>query len=174
MRLSLRKAGIVSGAIILLLGNGVSTVSAAQAHSNPVYSISSAEKSNVIDFYEIGYSEEVIIDGDNYVYNYAYENGKKVINIINETNKVTEKIIYNEEDSTVYHNNEAIGSGSIGIIAASSIGGTVRVRVQEYVPWFGAPQYRYLWSFTASTGDFYGTYISHSVTPYGSWDENEE
>ena len=46
-------------------------------------------------------------------------------------------------------------------IAAAAIGGTVNLELQWYYAPPAATQYRYLWSFKASTGDRYGTYVSH-------------
>jgi hypothetical protein len=55
----------------------------------------------------------------------------------------------------------AMGTGTLGILAASASGGTLRVESQRYTPGFGAPQHRFVWSFTANTGDFYGNYVYH-------------
>lgn len=55
----------------------------------------------------------------------------------------------------------AIGIGSLGILAASSSGGTITVEGQWLHLPFTAPQYRFIWSFRASTGDKYGPYVSH-------------
>lgn len=55
----------------------------------------------------------------------------------------------------------AMGTGALSILAASAIGGTVYLKLQWFQAAFVAPQYRYLWSFKASTGDKYGTYVSH-------------
>lgn len=214
----------------------MSTVAATHVNINlnSVNSVPYVEKDNDIDYYDIGYSEKVTIDNNNYVYTFVYENGNKVINITNETTGGVEKITYNQNDSTIYLNDIeigsiepnsseeqwvhpmniwttisnksyyvswgkgvstavvagaislylgrlgptgvllAMGSGTVGIIAAASIGGTVKVEIQEYFSGFGAPQYRYIWSFIASTGDKYGEYIYHSATPYGIGVENEE
>lgn len=54
----------------------------------------------------------------------------------------------------------AIGIGVLGILASSSSGGTITVEGQWlYLP-LTAPQYRFIWSFTAGTGDKYGPYVS--------------
>lgn len=55
----------------------------------------------------------------------------------------------------------AMGLTALSIIAANSSGGTLTVEWQWYNIPLVAPQYRYIWSFTASTGDKYGPYISH-------------
>ena len=54
----------------------------------------------------------------------------------------------------------AMGVGALGVIAANSSGGTVRTELQWYHSLFYT-QYRYVWSFEASTGDVYGPYISY-------------
>lgn len=55
----------------------------------------------------------------------------------------------------------AMGSAALGVLAASSVGGTLYVSLQEYYVPLTMPQYRYKWSFTASTGDSYGPYYYH-------------
>lgn len=55
----------------------------------------------------------------------------------------------------------AMGTTALGVLAASSGGGTVNVELQWFYAPFVTPQYRYIWSFKASTGDKYGPYISH-------------
>lgn len=57
----------------------------------------------------------------------------------------------------------AMGTTALGVLAGSAGGGTVYVDLQWFQIPFVAPQYRYVWSFTASTGDSYGPYISHVV-----------
>lgn len=54
----------------------------------------------------------------------------------------------------------AIGAGSLSILAASCTGGTLYIEIQMFSAPFVAPQYRYLWSFTADTGDYYGPFIA--------------
>lgn len=54
----------------------------------------------------------------------------------------------------------AMGVGALGIIAANANGGTITAELQWYHSLFYT-QYRYIWSFEASTGDTYGPYISH-------------
>lgn len=54
----------------------------------------------------------------------------------------------------------AMGTGAVGVLAASSSGGTLYLKLQSFQAPPAAVQYRYLWSFKASTGDVYGTYIS--------------
>ncbi len=53
----------------------------------------------------------------------------------------------------------AMGVGALGVLAASASGGTLTVECQWYHTLFFT-QYRYIWSFKASTGDTYGPYIS--------------
>lgn len=55
----------------------------------------------------------------------------------------------------------AMGVGALGIIAANSSGGTLTAELQWYHVPLVTPQYRYIWSFTAGTGDTYGPYVSH-------------
>lgn len=55
----------------------------------------------------------------------------------------------------------AMGTTALGVLAAAAIGGTVNLELQWYYAPPAATQYRYLWSFKASTGDRYGTYVSH-------------
>lgn len=55
----------------------------------------------------------------------------------------------------------AMGPSALSILAASSVGGTLYVKLQSFIAPAAGTQYRYLWSFKASTGDLYGTYISH-------------
>ena len=57
----------------------------------------------------------------------------------------------------------AMGTSAVGVIAAGAIGGTVNVELQMYQLPLVAPQYRYIWSFKASTGDFYGPYLYHQT-----------
>lgn len=47
----------------------------------------------------------------------------------------------------------AMGTGALSVLAASSVGGTVYVEAQMFSVPLVAPQYRYIWSFKASTGD---------------------
>lgn len=54
----------------------------------------------------------------------------------------------------------AMGIGALGIIAANSSGGTLSADLQWYHVPLMTPQYRYIWTFEASTGDTYGPYIS--------------
>ena len=54
-----------------------------------------------------------------------------------------------------------MGTAALGVIAAGAIGGTVKYTLQMYTIPNSAPLYRYVWSFRASTGDNYGSYISH-------------
>lgn len=54
----------------------------------------------------------------------------------------------------------AMGTGTLGVLAASSSGGTLYVELDMYTAPFVTPQYRYVWSFTASTGDKYGPYYT--------------
>lgn len=58
----------------------------------------------------------------------------------------------------------AMGTGALSVLAASSVGGTVYVEAQMFSVPLVAPQYRYIWSFKASTGDKYGPYIYNYYT----------
>lgn len=53
----------------------------------------------------------------------------------------------------------SMGASTLSIIASAAIGGTIKTKYQRFMPSFGAPYHRWIWSFTASTGDFYGNYI---------------
>lgn len=55
----------------------------------------------------------------------------------------------------------AMGTTALGIIAANSSGGTLYVELHSYSAPFVTPQYRFVWTFTASTGDSYGPYYYH-------------
>lgn len=55
----------------------------------------------------------------------------------------------------------AMGTAALGTLAANAIGGTLYVKLQEYYVPLSTPQYRYEWSFTASTGTSYGPYYYH-------------
>lgn len=52
----------------------------------------------------------------------------------------------------------AMGTAALGALAASASGGTLYLTLQEYYVPLSTPQYRYEWSFRASTGDYYGPY----------------
>lgn len=52
----------------------------------------------------------------------------------------------------------AMGTGALGVLAGSASGGTLYLELHMYSAPFVTPQYRYQWSFTASTGDKYGPY----------------
>lgn len=169
-------------------------------------------------------SETVLIDGTSYTYDYSYENNHRVIYVTNNDDNSVEKVSYNENTSTIYYNDEvigtfekgnninfdnleyspnstwqnigsdskyiswargitaaavaaviaiplallkaagviaAMGTAALGVIAAGAIGGTVKYTLQMYTIPNSAPLYRYVWSFRASTGDNYGSYISH-------------
>lgn len=58
----------------------------------------------------------------------------------------------------------AMGIAALGAIAANTTSGTVTVDIQWYKPFFGNPQYRYIWSFTTSTRDTFGPYIYNVTT----------
>lgn len=58
----------------------------------------------------------------------------------------------------------AMGTAALGVLAASSIGGTVKGSIYRLNSTYHI-QYKYVWSFTASNGDRYGTYTS--FTPVG-------
>ena len=54
----------------------------------------------------------------------------------------------------------AMGFAALSVIASGTVGGTVRYKLQRlHVP-PSTYMHRYVWSFTASTGDYYGEYIS--------------
>ena len=53
----------------------------------------------------------------------------------------------------------AMGTTALSILASGAVGGTIKIKYQRFMPSFGAPYHRWIWSFTASTGDFYGDYI---------------
>jgi hypothetical protein len=55
----------------------------------------------------------------------------------------------------------AMGLSALGVLAASAIGGTVKQSLYKFNSNL-ITQFRDDWSFTASTGDFYGTYTSLS------------
>lgn len=55
----------------------------------------------------------------------------------------------------------AIGSAGISVLAAASTGGTVYLELHMFTAPFVQPQYRYMWTFTASTGDKYGPFYYH-------------
>lgn len=55
----------------------------------------------------------------------------------------------------------AMGASTLSILASNCIGGTLYVESQWCHIMFTEPQYRYVWSFTASSGDSYGPYIAH-------------
>lgn len=55
----------------------------------------------------------------------------------------------------------AMGTAALGTLAASASGGTLYLTLQEYYVPLATPQYRYEWSFRASTGDYYGPYYYH-------------
>lgn len=52
----------------------------------------------------------------------------------------------------------AMGSAALGTLAASAIGGTLYTELQWCHTFLSDPQYRYYWTFTASTGDRYGPF----------------
>lgn len=55
----------------------------------------------------------------------------------------------------------AIGFEALSVLAAASTGGTVYVELHMFTAPFAQPQYRYMWTFTASTGDKYGPFYNH-------------
>lgn len=171
------------------------------------------------DLYANEGNENIYIDGTSYTYHYYYENGSRAIDIINNKNGHIDKIVYSEENQTLYLNENrlavignsfstldsgftdgweslgtsshyiswgestttaviagmiaiylgslgtagviaAMGVGALSIIAANANGGTITAELQWYHSMFYT-QYRYIWTFVASTGDTYGPYISH-------------
>lgn len=55
----------------------------------------------------------------------------------------------------------SMGTAALGALASSCSGGTLYVNLQEYYVPLATPQYRFEWSFRASTGDYYGPYYYH-------------
>ena len=55
----------------------------------------------------------------------------------------------------------AMETAALSAIASSSVGGTLYVELHMYSVPFVTPQYRFVWTFTASTGDPYGPYYYH-------------
>lgn len=55
----------------------------------------------------------------------------------------------------------AMGMAGLSVIAAGSVGGTVYLELHMYSAPFVQPQYRYMWTFTPSTGEVYGPYYTH-------------
>lgn len=54
----------------------------------------------------------------------------------------------------------AIGMAGLSVIAAGSVGGTVYLELHMFTAPFAQPQYRYMWTFTPSTGEVYGPYYN--------------
>lgn len=54
----------------------------------------------------------------------------------------------------------AMGTAALGAIAAGASGGTVNYEIQRLRPSPGIIKHRYVWSFTAPTGDYYGEYVT--------------
>jgi hypothetical protein len=52
----------------------------------------------------------------------------------------------------------AIGAAGISALAGASIGGTVYMELHMFTVPLVQPQYRYMWTFTSSTGDKYGPF----------------
>lgn len=221
MRPLLRKFALGTGVAIVLAGNFATPVGTVLANSTSQSLVSIEDEYKIPNLYEIGHSEEVVIEGITYVYDYRYEDNQRIMYITNQDDKTVEKIHYNANDSTIYYNDEilgviketsntensivpasiwttisndsyyiswaqgtsvavvagalaaylgtlgpagviaAMGTGALGALAGSASGGTLNVESQRYTPVFGAPQHRFLWSFRASTGEEYGTYIHH-------------
>ncbi len=175
---------------------------------------------NQYELYEEEQIEVVNISGVNYTYSYFYENGNRTILITNDKSDTTDKVCYNENNSTIYLNGEvfaypinisqqpdttsaegwqtisssshyiswakgttvgvvaaalaaylgtlgaagviaAMGTAALGTLASNAIGGTLYVKLQEFYVLLSAPQYRFEWRFTASTGTSYGPYYYH-------------
>ena len=221
MKPLLRKLILGTGATIILAGNFVSPVGTVLANSTSQSPISIEKEYEITDPYEVEHSEEVIIEGTTYVYDYKYEDNQRIMYITNQDDKTVEKIHYNINDSTIYHNDEilgvltetsntensftpasiwttignesyyiswaqgtsvtvvagalsaylgtlgtagviaAMGTGALAALAAAVSGGTLNLVTQRYITIFGGPQHRFIWSFTANTGDKYGDYIYH-------------
>ncbi len=192
-------------------------VCASSLYIQPVFAATNIE--NEDSLYESGKYETVNIDGTNYTYHYYYEGNSRVISITNDMDNSVDKIIYNENEHSMYVNNKvykmgeishnvlqpyatngwettsnethyvswakgttvavvagiiaiclsglgaagviaAIGPGALSVLASSAVGGTVYLKLQWLYSAFTVPQYRYLWSFKASTGETYGTFVS--------------
>lgn len=56
----------------------------------------------------------------------------------------------------------AMGTGALGALAASCSGGTIYMEYQVLIM-VGVNQQRWMWTFTASTDDFYGPFYSYVV-----------
>lgn len=54
-----------------------------------------------------------------------------------------------------------MGIGTLGVFAGSTSGRTLYVELHMYYVLFVPPQYYTVWSFTANTGDSYGSYYHH-------------
>lgn len=52
-----------------------------------------------------------------------------------------------------------MGLTALGILSAGAVGGTVNMDFYRYMVLFGPTQHQCSWSFTASTGDYYGNYL---------------
>lgn len=186
----------------------------------PVHAASLNINNAANDPYATRKSEIINIDGINYTYQYFYENGNRVIQIINNSSNEIDIVKYDKNSSTIYLNDNvfasinsvplskgqsyttnysgwetlstgshyiswaqgvsasviaaaiavylgsigtggviaAMGVGALGVIAGSCSGGTLYLELQMFSNYPSLPQYRYLWTFTASTGDSYGPY----------------
>lgn len=92
---------VVMTLILSLVGLSFTpTVSAASNQSE--------DDSNMDDLYLNQESETVSIDDTSYTYDYSYEDNKRVINITNNDDNSVEKVAYDEDNSTVYYNGEAL------------------------------------------------------------------
>lgn len=192
--------------------------------TTPIIEAKAYEKNNQQeDVYAEKKVEIITIDGINYTYKYCYENGNKVITIINDSNNNIEKIVQDKISKDIYLNNElvmteketiyeesffsprayyewetksssstyiswgkattaaalaaiiatkvgtlgpkgviaAMGIGALGVIASQCAGGRVYTKIQMFRAPLTNPQYRTIWAFKASTGDYYGDYIYH-------------
>lgn len=158
------------------------------------------------DLYSKEITETLNIDGTNYIYNYYYnEEGNRTITVTNDSNGLTDILVFDQSASTIYLNNKnietysdnwinygsssnyvswaqgvaaavaagaiaivlgflgasavlgAIGAGSLAIVAASCAGGTTYSTTYKFNSSL-VTQWKYVWSFTASTGDYYGPY----------------
>lgn len=55
----------------------------------------------------------------------------------------------------------AMGTAALSALAASTSGGTLYVELHMHSVPLVTPQYRFVWTFTASTGDSYGPFYYH-------------
>ncbi len=85
---------------------------ASSLYIQPVFAATNIE--NEDSLYESGKYETVNIDGTNYIYHYYYyEGNSRVISITNDMDNSVDKIIYNENEHSMYVNNKVYKMGEI-------------------------------------------------------------